>query len=105
MQLDSASSLAAKPENLICEQAGAVGTVGITDLARGATTVPAIGLGPSTCNTHNKKRIATGDLRHKASKTLISHRKIYTKMPINGQISWKLQRWTDSFRRIKLSLQ
>ena len=37
-----------------------------------ATTVPAIGLGPSTCNTHNKKRIATGDLRHKASKTLIS---------------------------------
>ena len=37
VQLDSASSLAAKPENLICEQAGAVGTVGITDLARGAS--------------------------------------------------------------------
>ena len=32
-------------------------------------TVPATGLGPSS--THSKKRIASGDLRQKASKTQI----------------------------------
>ena len=41
----------------------------VTKKASEATTVPATGLGPSS--SHNKKRIASGDLRQKASKTQI----------------------------------
>ena len=40
-----------------------------TKKASEATTVPATGLGPS--RSHSKKRIASGDLRQKASKTQI----------------------------------
>ena len=40
-----------------------------TKKASEATTVPATGLGPS--RSHNKKRITSGDLRQKASKTQI----------------------------------